>query len=212
MRASEKPLVCRPPEEPDSEGMGHRTRGGGLGNDAGGAFSGSTSCGGQIAAGAQCKFTYRYQPRVLGPVSTSTSISASANGTSQGFQIHLAGTGIGTLAQVTPTDIDFGQVLLTTSMTVPVTITNTSESPLTGFIGGSVNAPFGATNNCPASLPVGDSCQIDYRFHPGGDSLGPNATQTILSFTNATGVRPNITISLTGTGYDFDRIFASGFD
>lgn len=186
--------------------------GGGLGNNAGGAFSGSTTCGGQIAAGAQCKFTYRFQPRVLGPVSTSTSISASGGSVNQGFQVHLAGTGIGTLARVTPTDIDFGQVLLTTSMTVPVTITNTSESPLTGFIGGSVNAPFGATNNCPASLPVNDSCQIAYRFQPGGNSLGPNATQTILSFTNATGVRPNVTISLTGTGYDFDRIFASGFD
>ncbi len=186
--------------------------GGGLSDNAGGAFSGSTSCGGVIAAGEQCTFTYRFQPRVLGNVSASTSISASGSGTGQGFEIHLAGTGIGTLARVTPTDIDFGQVLVATNMSVPVTITNTSESPLTGFVGGAVSAPFSATDDCPASLPVGESCRITYRFHPGPGTIGQRATQTILSFTNATGVRPNITISLTGIGYDFDRIFASGFD
>jgi hypothetical protein len=75
-----------------------------------------------------------------------------------------------------------------------------------------VSSPFSASNTCPASLAVGASCEIDYRFQPGATVLGRRSTTTILSFTNTTGVRPNVTITLSGIGYDPDRIFIGDFD
>src|SRR5690606_25747671 len=96
--------------------------GGGFNDNAGGAFSATSTCGGTIAPGAECKFTYRFQPRVLGEVSASTSVGATGSNQSQGFPVRVRGTGIGTLARVTPVDIDFGNVLLGTDMSVPVTI------------------------------------------------------------------------------------------
>ncbi|MEP7098852.1 MAG: choice-of-anchor D domain-containing protein [Dokdonella sp.] len=186
--------------------------GGGFNDNAGGAFAVSGSCGGGLAAGAQCSFSYRFQPRVLGAVSAVTSVGASGSGQGKNFPLSFSGTGIGTLAQVTPVDIDFGQVQTGTYMDVPVTVTNTSEAPLTGFLGGSVNYPFSAANGCPTSLDVGAACQIVYRFQPGASVLGLRSTTTILSFTNTTGVRPNNTITLKGTGYDPDKIFLGNFD
>jgi hypothetical protein len=187
--------------------------GGGFNDDAGGAFGGSTNCGSGLDPGDQCFFRYRFQPRVLGEVSASTSVSASIpSGDHESIALSFSGTGIGTLAQVTPVDIDFGQVRTGTNMTVPVTVTNTSEAPLTGFLGGDVSSPFSASNTCPASLAVGASCEIDYRFQPGATVLGRRSTTTILSFTNTTGVRPNVTITLSGIGYDPDRIFIGDFD
>jgi len=186
--------------------------GGGFNDNAGGAFGGSTNCGGGLDPGEQCHFNYRFQPRVLGSVSATTSIAAVAGEESQGFPLHFSGTGIGTLARVTPVDIDFGQVMTGTYMIVPVTVTNTSEAPLTGFVGGDVSYPFSATNHCPASLDVGDSCTIDYRFQSSISALGRRSASTILSFTNDTGVRPNVTITMSGTSYDPELLFSDGFD
>jgi len=186
--------------------------GGGLSDTQGGAFNAVGDCGGGLAPGAQCYFEYRFQPRALGALSASTSVSAYAGGQSQVFAVQVSGTGVGTLAQVSPTSIDFGPVQIGTSMTVPVTVVNTSEAPLTGFLGGGANTPFVSSNNCPASLAVGASCQFTYRFQPAASQLGVRSETTILSFTNSTGVRPNVVVTLTGTGYDVDRIFNDGFD
>lgn len=186
--------------------------GGGLNDTQGGAFGAVGNCGGGLAPGVQCYFEYRFQPRALGASSTSTSVSANGSGQGQSFPVEISGTGVGTLAQVSPTRVDFGPVQTGTFMSVPVTVTNTSEAPLTGFLGGSANTPFVSSSNCPASLAVGASCQFTYRFQPGTDQLGMYSETTILSFTNSTGVRPNIAVTLQGTGYDADMIFLDGFE
>lgn len=64
-----------------------------------------------------------------------------------------------------------------------------------------------AANGCP-----GASWQIVYRYQPAANVLGLRSATTILSFTNTTGVRPNNTITLKGTGYDPDKIFLGNFD
>lgn len=188
--------------------------GGGFNDDAGGAFGASTGCGGSVAAGQSCTLTYSFQPRLAGTVvSASTSIGLSGSGVPyQQAALSFSGTGIGTLALVTPTTIDFGRVRTGTSMSVPVTITNTSESPLTSFIGGGVPSRFSASNACPTSLAVGDSCTITYAFNASATRLGLQSADTVLSFTNATGVRPSIAIHLDAFSDDPERIFHNGFD
>lgn len=103
------------------------TAGGGFNDDAGGAFYGS-SCGNSIPAGQSCVFTYYFQPRLADTtVSATTSIGLSGSGVPyQQPSLSFTGTGIGTLALVTPATIDFGRVRTGTSMSVPVTITNIS--------------------------------------------------------------------------------------
>lgn len=189
------------------------TAGGGFNDDAGGAFSGA-SCGNSIPAGQSCVFTYYFQPRLAGTtVSATTNIGLSGSGVSyQQPSLRFTGTGIGTLALVTPTTIDFGPVRTGTSMSVPVTITNTSESALTGLIGGAVPSRFSASNACPASLAVGASCTITYTFSASVAKLGLQSADTVLSFTNNTGVRPSIAIHLDAFSDDPDKIFFNGFD
>lgn len=188
--------------------------GGGFNDSAGGAFGASSSCGGSVAAGQACIFTYSFQPRLADTaVSASTSIGLSGSGVPyQSYPLSFTGTGIGTLALVTPTTIDFGRVRTGTSMSVPVTITNTSESPLTGFIGGAVPPMFSATNACPASLATDASCTITYRFNASVAKLGAQSADTVISFTNTTGVRPSVAIHLDAFSEDLDRIFHDGFD
>ena len=187
--------------------------GGGFNDSAGGAFGSSSGCGGVIAVGSSCTLTYRFQPRLAETVSATTSIGLSGTGVPyQNASLSFTGSGIGTLAQVSPTTFDFGQVRTGTSMSLPVKITNTSEAPLTGFIGGAVPYPFAASNGCPASLAVGASCTIDYTFSASVSRLGPHAADTVISFTNNTGVRPNVLIHMDATSVDPDRIFFNGFD
>ncbi len=189
------------------------TAGGGFNNNAGGAFGGASTCGGMVAAGSSCTFVYTFQPRLAETVSASTSVGLSGAGVPyQNVPLSFTGTGVGTLARVTPTTFDFGQVRTGTSISVPVTITNTSEAPLTGFLGGAVPSPFSASNACPASLAVSANCTITYSFSANVSALGAHAADTVISFTNATGVRPNVLIHMDATSADPDKIFFNGLD
>lgn len=194
--------------------------GGGLGtgSDGDGSMSaqnvGGAGCGsGTANPGATCTTNYSFRPRLRGEFSGSTTMVFSQGPTTQVVPYTLAGEGVGSLARVTPLDFDAGRVAFGSTLSVPVTITNTSDASLTGFVGGGVTYPFTSSTTCAGSLAVGASCAWTYTFNSQyefGDLRASVARQTLISFSNATGIQPSFTITMTGTRGD--RLFGDAFE
>jgi len=193
--------------------------GGGFNDDQGGTFDGfSTDIGGcttsTIPSGAQCAIDYRFLPHAAQPYAASTGIVFSDGiGDSLFTPIAVSGTGVGTLARVSPQTIDLGAIAFETSVSIPVTVTNTSTSALVNFAGGSVNSPFSASNGCGPSLAVGASCALTYSFYAPSAQSSIKAryvATTLLTFTNDTGIQPVVPITIAASVGD--RVFGDGFD
>lgn len=175
-----------------------------IGSD-GGAFSGSigggVGCSSSTAdVGSTCAINYRLRPYELREFNGSTSMSFFRTGASQSQAYTFTGTGVGTLAQVSPELVDLGTVDIGTTISVPVTVFNDGDTPLTGFVGGSVASPFSSVSTCTGSLAVGASCTYTYTFNANTSSLGPQTAQTAITFTNAQGIAPVHTITLKARG------------
>ncbi len=169
------------------------------GGGIGAPFGGFQNCAGGVAPGASCAFTYIFTPTVLGVANGTTSFSfAIANGASQNVTVTLRGQGVATLAEVTPTTIGFGDVPVGHTVSVPVTVTNTSPQPLGSFAGGGVGVPFGGFQNCAGGVAVGSSCQFTYQFTP--TTTGPTNATTGFSFAIADGASQAVPITLGGNG------------
>ena len=118
---------------------------------------------------------------------------------------------------VTPLELDFGPVGLgATGPTLSVTITNSGNVPLTGWAGGGVNAPFGASQDCNivGGVLPGHSCHYYFSFSP---TVAGTFSATSSSSTNA----GPFTIIVHGQGVgaratynsralDFGDVYASG--
>ena len=61
-------------------------------------------------------------------------------------------------------------------------------------------------------MAVGANCTITYSFSANVSALGAYAADTVISFTNATGARPNVLIHMDATSADPDKIFFNGLD
>jgi hypothetical protein len=108
--------------------------------------------------------------------------------------VALTGTGT-TSVSLTPSNLTFAtRMLKTKSVPQTATLTNTSSEDLT-VSGISTALPFGQTNNCPSTLPVGQSGQIQVTFEPTTVGL---ATGT-LSVTDSAPDSPQ-TVALSGIG------------
>jgi hypothetical protein len=167
--------------------------GGGIGPP----FGDFQNCAGGVAPGASCQFTYNFTPTALGPASGTTNFSfAIANGASQNVTVTLNGQAVAALSQATPTTIGFGNVPVGQTVSVPVTLTNTSPQSLGSFAGGGVGPPFGALQNCAGGVAVGASCAFTYSFTP--TATGPANATTAFSFAIADGASQNVPITLSG--------------
>ncbi|HEY0179016.1 MAG TPA: choice-of-anchor D domain-containing protein [Dokdonella sp.] len=193
--------------------------GGGFNDDQGGVFSAvSTDIGGctgsTIPSGAQCAIRYGFLPHEDRAYATSTSIVFfDGAGDDLVAPVSVSGTGIGTLARVSPRSIDFGPVVFATYESVPVVVTNTSTSALMNFAGGSVTPPFSMSNDCGSSLAVGASCTLTYTFYAPSAQATLEArytATTLLTFTNQTGIQPIVPITLSASVGD--RVFGDGFE
>ena len=84
----------------------------------------------------------------------------------------VAGGGSGggfevTLLTLNPTAYDFGAVTLNATSTKTILVSNSGQTPITlGSIALSGNAAFSQTNNCGASIAVGQSCSVTATFTP----------------------------------------------
>lgn len=181
----------------------------------GGAFSGliggGSGCTSSTAGvGATCSVIYRLLARERRTYNGSTAMTFSRPGASQTVAYTFTGRGVGTVGQVAARELDFGEVMIGSSQSTRVSLTNTTGADLVGFIGGNLVSPFAATNDCPGALAPGATCEFTFSFTSSAASVGFRETQTSLSFTNADGVQPVYTIRLTAVGVD--RVFADGFE
>ena len=190
------------------------TRAGGGFNDNDNAFSGMgggvPGCsGGESPPGVACNTRYRFLPRERRDHQASTRLGFSQPGFYQEVPLAFSGTGVGTLARITPVDVDFGDINQGTMVTVQVTVLNTSPETLGNFLGGDVTGVFSRTSTCGASLTTGASCTITYRFQP--NAVGNFMATTFLSYRgNDSNAEETTQITLGGTSGS--AIFINGFE
>lgn len=179
-------------------------------NFAGGApfdpenFGGSQDCAGvTLPPGGSCRFTYAFHPASTGPKSSGTTIGIDdAN-----HSITMAGSGLFPIA-VGPLFLDFGNVAVGASRSLPIHFTNISgvqQEP--DYAGGAPFDPenFGGSQNCAGvTLPPGGGCTFTYEFHPLASGLLTTATSIQVD-------DQTFAVTLFGIGAG-DDIFADGFD
>ncbi len=102
-------------------------------------------------------------------------------------------------ANLYPALLAFGQqVVGTTSASQTATLSNSDAQPLTGIqiaLGGTNANQFSENNNCPPSLPVGGSCQIQVTFAP--TTVGNKSASLNVAYA---GLGSPQSVALTGTG------------
>jgi hypothetical protein len=154
-----------------------------------------------LAIGASCTISVTFTPTAEGMRTAAVSITDNAPGSPQA--VPLMGTGDAPVVSLSPGSISFGNVLLgTTSPTVPVTLTNIGNEPLS-IAKIAASPSFGRTikrsNGCTTMLAPGATCTIGVDFAP---TQPGNATGTVSVTDNAAG-SPQ-TAALSGTGLAFE--------
>jgi len=137
---------------------------------AGGAvpapFNGSQDCNTPdgLPPGETCHFYYTFSPTSAGSFSAVSNVSDSFGS----FSIDLQGVGLAPSMNVNYLWLDFGPVAPFNHAQQIVTITNTGQTPLTGWAGGAVPAPFNGSQDCniPGGVLPGNSCHFFYDFSP----------------------------------------------
>ena len=164
--------------------------------------------GGVLPPAMACSTNFRFLPRERRQHLGSTKVAFSqVPNFYEEVPLTFTGTGVGTLARVSPVDVDFGDISQATMVTVPVTILNTSPVTLTNFLGGNVTGAFSRTSTCGTSLAAGASCTITYRFQPG---FADNYMATTFLSYQGNGAVETTQITLSGTSGS--AIFIDGFD
>jgi hypothetical protein len=159
---------------------------------------GYTGCGFPLtlAPGASCTFSVTFSPIANGTRTGSITITDNAAGSPH--VVNLVGTGANgpqPSIEVRPFALDFGDVRVGVQHSDVVTITSNGTAPL-AISSISIAGPgFTQSNTCPASLPVGGSCQVTVSFVPA--ATGPyGSTMTIASNADP----GNFNVSLAGNG------------
>jgi hypothetical protein len=161
-----------------------------------------TTTAGAVGADSYCYYRITFTPAAAGARGPATlTITDSDPGSPR--LVSLSGTGISSaVAEVSfnPASLTFAsQAEGTTSAAQNINLTNTGQANLTisGItLTGTNSASYAQTNNCPATLAAGFSCNIAVTFSPIATGSGLTANVSVAD--NATG-SPQ-TVPLTGTG------------
>ena len=155
-----------------------------------------------------CSWIYGFSPKARGDFTASSEI-ISTDASSQTFAvpISLRGTGVGSLVEVSPKQLDFGQVNLGDVGRGKVTITNTGADTLTLTFSGVF--PFVFSDTCAATLAPDASCTINYSLSGDGDPLGPVQSQATLLF-ESSGNSESVMIDLSANLINV--MFRDGFE
>jgi hypothetical protein len=165
-----------------------------------GDFSQINTCSSPLAPTATCTVSVTFAPAATGARAATLTVTDDAPDSPQ--TALLTGTGaVAPIAMLSTTTLAFGsETLHVTTVSQPVTLTNTGNASLTGIaisITGTNSADFGQTNNCPATLTVISTCTVNVTFTP--SVLG--AESALLSFSdNAVGSPQLVSLSGTGSG------------
>jgi hypothetical protein len=160
-------------------------------------FSVGSTCVGTVAASASCTISVTFTPQENGTRTGTVTINDNAVGSLQ--TVSLTGTGLGPLASVSPSSLNFpDQPIGTTSSPQVATLTNNGAGTMS-LSGIYATSPFGATTGCKATLSAGASCASSVTF----TSLFAGMTYGSLTISDDAPGSPH-TVSLTGsTAVDF---------
>ncbi|MFH0822634.1 MAG: choice-of-anchor D domain-containing protein, partial [Pseudomonadota bacterium] len=162
-------------------------------------FAQTNTCGGSLAANANCTIRVTFTPGAAGAKSASLVISSN-DPINPTLTASLSGTGIVPIGGVAPASLSFGsQMLNTASAAKTVTLSNTGAAPLTisGMAFSGANAvDFAQTNTCGGSLAPNANCTISVVFTPG--AIGARSASLDISSNDP--ASPALHVSLSGTG------------
>jgi hypothetical protein len=129
-------------------------------------FNASQDCNvaGGLTPGSTCHYYFTFSPTSAGAFSADSNSSDNFGS----FSIHITGTGVAPSMRLDNLWLDFGPVAPAHTAQQVVTITNTGLSPITGWAGGAVPAPFNGSQDCnvQGGLLPGHSCHFFYTFSP----------------------------------------------
>lgn len=128
-------------------------------------FSQTNNCGGGLNPGQTCTITVTFTPSATWSRSSAIVMIDNAQGNTH--LVGVAGTGMsGGVASLSPASLTFAKQLQgTTSAAQSATLSNTGSGPL-AIASITAAGDYSQTNNCPASLAVGSSCQVSVKFTP----------------------------------------------
>ncbi len=127
-------------------------------------FMQTNDCGSVVPVGKHCHIQIVFQPHAGGSRSASLKVSYQGFGSPQ--TVSLSGIGAIATVTLTPSKIKFPvQMVGTTSSAQIATLTNTGTVAV-NISNISTTSQFTQTNNCPSSLSVDGSCQIQVKFAP----------------------------------------------
>jgi hypothetical protein len=159
------------------------------------SFGETNNCGTSLPAGASCRIHVSFRPKTIGNLTALVQVSYQGFGGPQ--FVTLSGTGVQVASvSLTPAKMTFPtQVIGTTSSAQTATLTNTGSLAV-NISKISATTPFSQMNNCPSSLTVGGSCQIQVSFKPTAKGL---ASGKLSVSDDATGSPQTVALSGTGT-------------
>jgi hypothetical protein len=162
-----------------------------------GDYSQTNTCPTTLTTGQNCTITVTFKPTAAGTRKGTITLRDNCPG-SASQTISLTGTGEALALGFTPASLNFGSVLVGSSLTQSPTLTHDGAAPvnLTGFAISPAGGTYTQTNNCPTTLAVQQTCNFLIVFTP-PDVFTYNAT---LSITNSAGAAA--TLPLSGTGVD----------
>ena len=158
-----------------------------------------------VAPGEACSIDVESTPQTAGTHIAALAIVSDAS-TSLDF-VSLLSVGIASPLTFSPASLDFGEVLLGSAATLPVSLANTGSTPL-AITSIAATGDYAAGGDCPispATLASAGSCTVQVTFSPAmtGTRSG------VLSVVSSSSTRP-LTINLTGTGTASQLVITPG--
>ncbi len=157
-----------------------------------GDFAATSQCGQTVSPGTQCAISVTFTPTATGTRTGTLVLTDNAAGSPQ--TVKLSGYGTSGVASLSATSLDFGSVVIGTTSTQTVTLTDAAQSPL-DISSIQAGGDYSESNTCGSVVNPGSSCTIAVSFSPSalGTSVGTvTVTDTALDSPQA--------ITLTGTG------------
>jgi hypothetical protein len=174
-------------------------------------FAQTNNCGSSLPAGASCNISVTFTPSAAGARMAALNVSYKGVGSPQ--TVALSGTGITpSTVSLKPSHLTYAiQLVGTTSSPQTATLTNTGDQTV-NISSISTTGPFGQTNSCPSSLPVGGSCQIQVTFTPtaagpvGGKLLVTDDAKRSPQSTVLSGTGTVVTLSPIGVNFGDQKV------
>jgi hypothetical protein len=160
-----------------------------------GDFAQNNTCGAVLAANASCQANITFTPSQSGVRNAGLSVT----GNSFPLGVPLTGTGVGTVASLSPPTVTFPAQYVGTSGLPQTVMLNNTGGGLLIITGVTVSpADFAPLSTCGNSLAAGASCSMGVFFDP--TSSGTRTGTLII--TDSASNSPQ-TATLTGVGQDF---------